>query len=604
MSYDRKNKRASQAALREAILNDPSSPQLQHQPNPNLPLSPRPQPATRPPVSSINSSSGIGRSLKNSDEVLGNGNVENRPINLATPSPQISNTPQLLSLSTPTIVEALTTSTAPVFETVKMPPPPKINTSYAYPNGVANSNPPNPNSNPNPSGLSQTLNPQFAAKGSSSVAGHVLLGQHGRRLSNNNQVSNRALSPPRMTPRKTTGYTASELLEASPSGSLPLALPASLPHTTNGHHGIFGTSPFSGSRALFMPSSYDSTDGDAFPRSPPVHRGLEEMRRSSSNTGWDRPAMLGFNPDDSALADEESDDEYEEGFLPSSLNDLLTPEEQRRRGSRIAGFNPFQNHSVPADLMLSNGRPSMNIPTSSSLLSPPQTQSRSLLSNTSFPINSPPWQETNNFLSISPQVQPQQPARPLYSQSYNPSSTSGFQPPSSNNFNQLPSVQNTSSFLSNYFSPGPPINLDNSNSNNLSANTLLTSPNLGSSLPGGLAAGLSTLHLIPASYTGDTPPQLSFLGPPSNQNSATSPSNGNGIGLGTGGPWGNSSPSSWGSSNNGLSAVGPGGKSRLGGLGGNVLSSTSSPLHQASSASQALSDAGGDDDEIQFDMDT
>lgn len=203
-----------------------------------------------------------------------------------------------------------------------------------------------------------------------------------------------------------------------------------------------------------MPSSYDSND-DNFPRSPPSRSGLEEMRRT--NGVWDGRGGMYAAEAEEALEDDE--DDYEEGFLPSSLNDLLTPEEQRRRASRMAGFDPFLNsRSVPTDLMLSH-RPNAwgTMPSS------PPLPTRSLLSVThSFAPSSSP-----SFAPSSPSFAPHVPERYIpYPSSYDPTH---YHPPA---------------------------------------------PHAPGSLPGGLAAGLSTLHLIPAMHTGETPPPVSvgFLG--------------------------------------------------------------------------------------------
>lgn len=271
-----------------------------------------------------------------------------------------------------------------------------------------------------------------------------------------------------------------------------------------------------------MPSSYDSND-DNFARSPPGRGGLEEMRRT--NSGWDgRGGMYGAEEED-ALEDEDEDD-YEEGFLPSSLNDLLTPEEQRRRASRMASFDPFLNsRSVPADLTLSHPSPNawgtMPIPASP----PPIT--RSLLS------------VTHSF--GSPQL-----ARQYHPSSYDPRTQ-----------------------------PHP----------------LLPAPG---SLPGGLAAGLSTLHLIPATHTGETPPisfgffaapppqpyphpQLSYAPPPQPISYAPPPAPTVAQSPPTRNAWG--TPMNW-------TGAGAGQKGRKG---------VASPL--------GVEKRAGYDDEIQFDMD-
>lgn len=520
MSFDRKNKRAAQAALREAqALEPPLSPHSQQQ---------------------RNLVSGIGKSLKNSAET-GVQDVRKSP--MLTEGPRSNGTTSSGQSPNRTAARA-PNSPSPVLQPRPIGSPPIQNAnlhhtpSYAHPGPSYNSLA--------PSGLSQSLNPQFPAKGSSSVAAQVMLGQHGRRLSNNGN----SLSPTRQASRRPPGYSAAELYEATPNiSSSPLALPSASVSGIGSSGGIFGTSPFSGSRALFMPSSYDSSDGDGFPRSPPTR---EFSDRRNTNSGWDRPMMPGYEVEEEAVG-EESDDEYEEGFLPSSLNDLLTPDEQRRRASKMNTFDPFKGRSVPAELILGRGRPLLSATefgNASGTNASPVMAPRSLLSSTShtFTASSPPA-TTRDFLSSSPQHSALH-AQRLYSASYDPSS-----------FSRPANTSSSSNFFSPSLEPG--------------------------SLPGGLAAGLSNMHLQPASYTGNTPPSVSFFGP-SPTNSLSDPA--------TRRAW-NGTPLSWGASSVGSEAkagVGTANVPKKSGPGSN--GGVGPPLHPSGLRNE-------DDDEIQFDMD-
>lgn len=310
-----------------------------------------------------------------------------------------------------------------------------------------------------PSGLSQTY--QSGSSPRAAFAPHVTLAGQ-RRLSSHNpeQSPSRLRQLQGSTSATRRSFGATDML-----GAAPLAVPQA---NGVGESSIFGTSPFSGSRALFLPSSYDSDDG--FPRSPRIR------------TPWDEPRNTVFSDDD----DEE---EYDEGFLPSSLNDLLTPEEQRRRSSRMMGhgsgsgnhFDPFQNsQSVPAEFHLARGRPTSSaIPSKAWETYSPPLVPRSLLT-----VGSPPAADSA-LLSASPSLRAQiltrNNAAGLYSASFDPSSTFG------NRYTE--------------FSPrASPKTLAK---NLLPVNGVHV---MGSSLPKGLAGALSSLHFIPAEHSGETPP--------------------------------------------------------------------------------------------------
>lgn len=367
-----------------------------------------------------------------------------------------------------------------------------------------------------PSGLSQTLAQQFNGSNRSSVAAQVMLGQQARRLSSTSD----SLSPPRLASQTRNPLSGAGV-------DLPNAIPASTSGGGNAN-AIFGTSPFSGgSRALFMPSSYDSNE-DAFPRSPPSRNGLEDMRRSQS-TGWPR---VGGGEGDLALGldgldDDEGDDDgqgfYEEGFLPSSLNDLLTPEEQRRRASKmglsssLGGFDPFAGaKSVPAEMMLARGRPAL-VSSASAAAAPGAWGSLSASVEGTNPQAreytpspySPPAPASRSLLSVGISAASSSPSYTTVSSSPSSASTSTLLTQSSH---LLPRAPNSTGIYSSSFDARSLLHQHASPSGTSHFNTShgaashplpLAAP---SSLPGGLAAGLSQLHLVPAIHSGDTPP--------------------------------------------------------------------------------------------------
>ena len=464
---------------------------------------------------------------------------------------------------------------------------------------------------PGSSGLSHHL----GSNGRGSVAAHAMLSEQARRLSNNSQ----SLSPPRMQQYQRNFHPNGTEL----SSSIPLAVPnAPHPNGNGQQSSIFGTSPFSGSRGLFIPSSYDSNE-DGFPGSPPTRPAmLGDMQRSSSNNGWNsyRSAEIAIEDED------EGDDGFDEGFLPSSLNDLLTPEEMRRRTlksqngatlSNLSSSSPsldqfLPSRSVPVDLLLSGGRPT---PPSSNALQPPSLGNRSasamaqstwgavhssseghnpsaqpftppqssLLATSrgshTDPIHASSLLPPNSYLSTSPSQQP----HPFYSAS----------------FNDALGPQYPSRYAQSGLSP--------------TTNASLAAP--GSSLPGGLAAGLSRLHLIPPNYTGETPPSTMLY----SQALGTSPSrappqtNGNG---------GGSTSSAEGVSPRLQAATLPAPGSALARrMSSNNNTAVASPLHRevttpnggtrvasggisSAGSTAGEDDLGGGEDEIQFDMDT
>ncbi|BGP39910.1 hypothetical protein JCM10450v2_003886 [Rhodotorula kratochvilovae] len=396
---------------------------------------------------------------------------------------------------------------------------------------------------PASSGLSHHFG--SASNGRSSVAAHAMLSEQARRLSSTSE----SLSPPRMAHLSRTRVSFNG---GSPAMELATSPPLAVPGAGAGAGGasIFGTSPFSGSRGLFIPSSYDSNE-DAFPRSPPVRASmLGDMQRPGAGMTLGAPWQ-------DAIADEYDDDEgdagaFDEGFLPSSLNDLLTPEEMQRRTRRANGggagpsslsspnpFDPFLNSkSVPADLFLAAGKPSLAPPPV--LLPHPSLGARSasaMAATASFGLlsssveghnpSAAPYQPAaagTNGGSLLAQSRAREativPASPAIS-----TATTATPPTSSSllgatlNGAHLPPMSN-GGFYSASFSdaalhhPSPSFaaaaaygaGQPRYPQTGLSPGTNASLALPGSSLPGGLAAGLSRLHLVPPAHTGETPP--------------------------------------------------------------------------------------------------
>ncbi|GAA5909823.1 uncharacterized protein JCM6883_003105 [Sporobolomyces salmoneus] len=509
MSFDRKNKRAAQTALREAqasmvegtnmvnttnaIAQSPSSQQRQIMDQHDILQSLK---------QSVDYSGRIGGGGGGAEAarafMLGgtNGNGGNGGGSSSGASQQgdfeaVFGSPDSLG-------SRRTPASSPGFQHRTLPHPhdsPHSPLSFA---SIAQGDPVNFIAPPSASGIAHHL----GSNGRGSVAAHAMLSEQARRLSNTSQ----SLSPPRP---QHFGY----------STSVPLAVPGALSNggngngNGNGQQSIFGTSPFSGSRGLFIPSSYDSNE-DGFPRSPPSRPPmLGDMQRSYSNSGGWPSSYRSTNEIAIADEDEGEDDGFDEGFLPSSLNDLLTPEEMRRRTlkaqnghvpSNLAanGGSPSPSHqflpskSVPVDLLLSGGKPSLpngsvttpspwgTVNSSSSGQNPsaqPFTPPQSLLAASRASTLDPalatlPPPPPTSFLSASPSHHFVPPA-PFYPASFN--DALGGQFPSAPRYPQTGLSPNT--------------------------NAALAAP--GSSLPGGLAAGLSRLHLVPPpNYTGETPP--------------------------------------------------------------------------------------------------
>ncbi|KAK4050734.1 hypothetical protein OIO90_004956 [Microbotryomycetes sp. JL221] len=499
MSFDRKNKRAAQAALREAqaqavnvaqsgTIDDfgTSTPPL------SLPINRHPE-AFVTDSNNLHNQSGLTKSLLNA---VG----EHQPTTASLDSwPTFGNG-----------VDGNATIKATQFASVVGQ---GLSPSYQYATSPSQSA-----TTSQPSGLSQTFsNGAGGASGAgnrSSMAAQIMLGEQARRFSNNSET----LSPPRPYPQpRLPSYSGSNGLDqTSPS--------------------IFGTSPFQGSRGLFMPSSFDSNE-DLFPRSPPNHSQqshrngfLTDMRRSSSNNGT-RDVMDDFAVDAQEDDQEGGDnsDDYDEAFLPSSLNDLLTPEEQRRRASKVIGSKPSDLlstvmglscspsmttiPSTTADMSTTSaGRSgdikSQSVPTEIKLARGPRqpvmsTSKPSFISNSSIEGTNP---HAASFTPTSP------PISTANVTSYSPSTSSRLasrskMTTSSSTLPWLTTTTTTTTTTGPVYSSSFDIRSTTSSSF-LKPGLTTTLPG---SLPGGLAAGLSQLHLKPANHTGNTPPAVTSL---------------------------------------------------------------------------------------------
>lgn len=411
--------------------------------------------------------------------------------------------------------------------------------------------------------------------GRSSVAAQAMLSEQARRLSSTSE----SLSPPRLQQlsRARAGFGA-----GNGNGTTGIEYGSSPPLAVPGMHigggaaqavpsaaGIFGTSPFSSSRGLFMPSSYDSNE-DGFPRSPPVQyaQAPGNIQRSASGASWRNAIAM-----EDAPAGEDDGEDFDEGFLPSSLNDLLTPEEMRRRTLRAqaapgashlgpsslssrSAFDPISN-SVPADLLLATGKPTQSMmmpaPTlgerSMSAFSPPSWPSIGSSSPREAAMPIPGRTRESTLIAASPPVigsggriispttasllsSALSGARPPPSPGQQP-----FQPSNPHLAALVPvSTANLAMYSASFsdasmypmsglqHSVSPTVTLRDSSA--APASSDLAAIAVPGSLPTGLAAGLSRLHLVPPAHTGETPPSQtgSYFGGPALSSSRASAS--------------------------------------------------------------------------------
>ncbi|CAE7065009.1 unnamed protein product [Rhizoctonia solani] len=254
----------------------------------------------------------------------------------------------------------------------------------------------------------------------------------------------------------------------------------------------FGSSPFSapGSKSLFL-SSYSLDQHDAGKQTAPF------------DTKWDKQRTIKSRDLDNAV-----DDEDLEEFLPSSLTDLLSPGERERRMSRTRhGTRPsVDNH------LFSRSVPSSNMLDIKSIWDE-QNKPRGREADTSFPPNpqmrgtsqgrynedarstSSSLMGTSNISAgFLGQRSSGAPAgmRPMAAQSYDNNA------PAVPDFTLSASIDPVSTLGAMQSRPIPGVQKVDLSSALSPSTRALRDHAPGQSLPQGLAAGLSRLHLVPA----------------------------------------------------------------------------------------------------------
>ena len=316
-----------------------------------------------------------------------------------------------------------------------------------------------------------------------------------------------AVSRP-LTQRFSTRNTSSDL-GYGPIGSPPNSSPARpafqsavqfSPGTSPHHRHALSTSPFAAGRASALTGFPDREVGLG-------HRPIQSasvLPRPIQRDSWQRQT----GQTDTRTTALDSDEGDMEEFLPSSLNDLLTPEERKRRLSRSGSSKPAPtqaNHqysrSVPAAGLLD---PSIwkDTATEREL----STSAASVSFRGGFGSEGPSPSHFPGTSNASGAFLPQ------FHRSTN-QSTRGFV---SHSFDQdrdevgvLPQLGASRALR--YDNNGVPLGYGSNLSAALGSDALspsaraLQSHAPGQSLPQGLAAGLSRLHLVPPSYRGDLP---------------------------------------------------------------------------------------------------
>lgn len=234
--------------------------------------------------------------------------------------------------------------------------------------------------------------------------------------------------------------------------------------------------------------------------------------------------ITGWGISDSAVAGTVEEDDFEE-FLPSSLNELLTDEEKKRRLSRTGGQRPVMethhrySRSVPAVNLMdgvkgiwsdNNGDLQSNVGLSPSFLGSSNVSSGFLPRRT--PVGARTFAEAPPALSASS-------THLNFSSSGSPLATGFISPPLPNIF----SSQRTTTIAQPQSATGsldllqprpiPAANQELYGGNPLSPTVRALQEHApGQSLPQGLAAGLSRLHIRPsASIVSGASPHLSTL---------------------------------------------------------------------------------------------
>jgi len=319
-----------------------------------------------------------------------------------------------------------------------------------------------------------------------------------------------------------TRNTSSDL-GYGPIGSLPNSSPARptfqpvvqfSPGTSPHHHHdavALSTSPFAAGRSSVLTGFPDREGGlghrpiqsaSVLPRPIGIQR--DSWKRQTGQTDARTTAL-------------DSDEGDMEELLPSSLNDLLTPEERKRRLSRSGNSKPAPTHanhqysrSVPAAGLL-DGSIWKDLPTERES----STSVASISFRSGFGSEGPSPSHFPGTSNASGAFLPQ------FNRSTN-QPTRGFV---SHSFDQdrdevgvLPQL--SASRALRYDNNGLPLGYGPNRSAALGSDALspsaraLQSHAPGQSLPQGLAAGLSRLHLVPLSHRGDFPDLSELSGGP------------------------------------------------------------------------------------------
>ncbi|CAE6420168.1 unnamed protein product [Rhizoctonia solani] len=252
----------------------------------------------------------------------------------------------------------------------------------------------------------------------------------------------------------------------------------------------FGSSPFSapGSRSLFLSYSLDQHDPGRQP--------------APSDSKWDKQRTIKPRDLDNAVEDEDLEE-----FLPSSLTDLLSPGERERRMSRT------RHGARPSVDLFSRSVPSSNMLDIKSIWDE-QNKSRGRDADTSLPLNSQmratsqgrygeeDTRSTSSSLmgtsNVSAGFLGQRPAgapggmRPMAAQSYDNNA------PAVPDFALSASIDPVSTLGAMQSRPIPGVQKPDLSSALSPSTRALRNHAPGQSLPQGLAAGLSRLHLVPA----------------------------------------------------------------------------------------------------------
>lgn len=328
-------------------------------------------------------------------------------------------------------------------------------------------------------------------------------------------------SPPRSSP----GHTPTSQQAAQPGHRINGFSPSTSPTGSGVGAGAAmpSTSPFSapGPKSIFMSYSLDR-DSSASTQIKASANTLASGGAAASLggvRGWD---IMG-----SALGGLHDDDDDLEEFLPSSLNELLTDEEKKRRWSRTGGQRPTveQHHrysrSVPAASLMDNVKNIWNENTSDIPRSGGPSPSMLGTSNvsTGFMPRRPSVPVSRAF-SDSPNTAHPNNVHFGFNGAESPS-TGGFASPLTGlyNFNRPQPQQHPATSTANSFNIQQPRPIPGAGEEVFNGNPLSPSARAlqehapGQSLPQGLAAGLSRIHIKPpvALGTSSSPRHVSSL---------------------------------------------------------------------------------------------